>query len=107
VRLKVSSSPIELAARRYPVLGLFGDHPFLLPALAGRDLNPRPSLYKSAALTCCATGQLATAESNRALPAYQAGPVDRLGRGQRKAERVGVEPTREIPLPNRFRDGSR
>jgi hypothetical protein len=27
---------------------------------------------------------LAAAESNRAIPAYQAGPVDRLGRGQRK-----------------------
>lgn len=29
---------------------------------------------------------MATAESNRAIPAYQTGPVDRLGRGQRKAE---------------------
>jgi len=29
---------------------------------------------------------LATAESNRAIPAYQTGPVDRLGRGQRKME---------------------
>ena len=57
---------------------------FLLSVLAGRDLNPRPSPYKSAALTCCATGQLATAELNRAIPAYQAGPVNRLGRGQQK-----------------------
>ena len=29
---------------------------------------------------------MATAESNRALPVYQTGPVHRLGRGQRKAE---------------------
>jgi hypothetical protein len=29
---------------------------------------------------------LAASESNRAIPAYQAGPVDRLGRGQRKVE---------------------
>jgi hypothetical protein len=28
--------------------------------------------------------QLATSESNRALPPYQSGPFDRLGRGQRK-----------------------
>jgi hypothetical protein len=29
---------------------------------------------------------LATAESNRAIPPYQGGPVDQLGRGQRNAE---------------------
>jgi hypothetical protein len=29
---------------------------------------------------------LATSESNRALPPYQDGPFDRLGRGQRKVE---------------------
>lgn len=29
---------------------------------------------------------MATSESNRALPPYQGGPFDRLGRGQRKAE---------------------
>ena len=29
---------------------------------------------------------MAASESNRAIPAYQAGPVDRLGRGQRKVE---------------------
>jgi hypothetical protein len=29
---------------------------------------------------------LATAESNRAIPAYQAGPVDQLGRGQQRPE---------------------
>ena len=29
---------------------------------------------------------MATAGLNRAIPAYQTGPVDRLGRSQRKAE---------------------
>jgi hypothetical protein len=28
-----------------------------------------------------ATGRLATSESNRAIPPYQSGPYDRMGRG--------------------------
>ena len=43
-------------------------------------------VYRTGALTCLATGQLAASESNRAIPAHQTGPVDQLGRGQRKTE---------------------
>ena len=59
---------------------------------AGRDSNPQPSPYKSAALTCCATGQLATADLNRAIPPYQSGPVTELGRGQRTARDSNPRP---------------
>jgi hypothetical protein len=34
---------------------------------------------------------LAAAESNRAIPAYQAGPVDQLGRGQRKRRELNPQ----------------
>jgi hypothetical protein len=34
---------------------------------------------------------LATAESNRAIPAYQTGPVDRLGRGQRMRQESNLQ----------------
>lgn len=39
----------------------------------------------------CRLSQLATSESNRAIPPYQSGPYDRMGRGQRE-EDGGVEP---------------
>jgi hypothetical protein len=44
-----------------------------------------------------AAPRLAASESNRAIPAYQAGPVDRLGRGQQKV-RVS-NPSAETPHP--------
>jgi hypothetical protein len=44
---------------------------------------------------------LATAESNRAIPAYQAGPVDQLGRGQQMAE----VPTPSARAPFRVQAG--
>jgi hypothetical protein len=45
---------------------------------------------------------LATAESNRAIPAYQAGPVDQLGRGQQMAE----VPTPSARAPFRVQAGA-
>jgi hypothetical protein len=54
---------------------------------AGRELNPLRTSYKDAALTVelpARASALAASESNRALPTYQVGPFDRLGRGQRK-----------------------
>ncbi len=56
------------------------------------DSNPTSARGKSPVLVLAgASGkwtrpQLATSESNRALPPYQSGPFDRLGRGQRKTE---------------------
>lgn len=51
--------------------------------------------------------RLAASESNRAIPAYQAGPVERLGRGQRKVEVSSsqVSPCTGFqgPLPRRRR----
>ena len=41
---------------------------------------------------------MATVESNRAIPAYQAGPVDQLGRGQQMAE----VPTPALARPSRL-----
>jgi hypothetical protein len=48
-------------------------------------------VYKTAALTCCATGQSGTQGSNLAIPPYQSGPFNQLGRA-RSAEDEGVEP---------------
>lgn len=45
---------------------------------------------------------MATAESNRAIPAYQAGPVDQLGRGQQMAE----VPTPSVRAPFRVQAGA-
>ena len=45
---------------------------------------------------------LATSELNRALPPYQGGPFDRLGRGQ-QAEGEGVEPRDLIRPPRVFK----
>jgi hypothetical protein len=61
---------------------------------------------------------LATAESNRALPLYQSGPFDRLGRGQYMTEvpalgrfAIRVRRTagtiRSAYTPSRFRNGAR
>ena len=47
---------------------------------------------------------MATSELNRAIPPYQDGPVDRLGRGQCE-ESGGLEPQRCTPI--RFRGGAR
>jgi hypothetical protein len=60
------------------------------PSLRRRDLNPQFQVEGLARLTSFSNGgdtpPLATSESNRALPPYQGGPFDRLGRGQRKVE---------------------
>lgn len=44
--------------------------------------------YKTGAVTDLATDQLATAESNRAIPPYQSGPFTRLSRGHRRRVEV-------------------
>jgi hypothetical protein len=45
---------------------------------------------------------LAASELNRAIPPYQGGPVDRLGRGQQ----MGEEPTPSARAPHRFQAGA-
>lgn len=52
-------------------------------------MNPLRTPYRDAALTVelpARVTALAASELNRAIPPYQDGPVDRLGRGQRKVE---------------------
>jgi hypothetical protein len=58
------------------------------------DVQDRRSCHRAA-------GQLATAESNRALPAYQTGPVDRLGRGQRMRHDSNVQGRKARPGSSR------
>jgi hypothetical protein len=73
---------------------------------AGRELNPLRTSYKDAALTVELPARdgrtLATSELNRALPPYQGGPFDRLGRGQQ----MGEDPTPSAPAPLRLQTGA-
>ena len=46
---------------------------------------------------------MATAESNRAIPAYQTGPVDRLGRGQRMRQESNLQGGQARPVQAGFR----
>jgi hypothetical protein len=48
-----------------------------------------------------ATGQLATAELNRAHPAYQAGPIDQVGRGQRMRQESNLQGAKARPGSSR------
>jgi hypothetical protein len=69
----------------------------------GRVRTCVPPVMSGALETSSATSPwLATAESNRAIPAYQAGPVDRLGRGH-CAEGGGPDPQRVNALPGSSR----
>jgi hypothetical protein len=102
VSLKDSRSAVELAARRYRQ-SLFPSHPSSV-RLAGRDLNSRPSPYKSATLTCCATGQWATLELNQAATALSERSRHRLGRCPEGKTEVTL-PTRS-PAPPGFEPGA-
>jgi hypothetical protein len=85
-------------------------HQLLLSVSAGRGLNPRPSVYRTAALPIGATGRWATLESNQAVNRVSDGPRQPAGSlpAERKIEVSSLATTRaatgvQSPLPRRRR----